>query len=103
MDRFTDRSRKVLDLALREALQLGHNYVAPEHILLGIIREGENLACRAFASPSLVRKNILALMRDELVRGRPPTVEERLDRIEAVLERLADKASPSAQKEANDG
>lgn len=38
---FTPRTKKVLELGLREALQLGHNYVAPEHILLALIREGE--------------------------------------------------------------
>src|SRR5438270_4799711 len=38
---FTPRSHKVLELALREALQLGHNYVGTEHVLLGLVREGE--------------------------------------------------------------
>lgn len=41
---FTDRTKKVLDLSLREALQIGVHYVAPEHLLLGIIREGEGNA-----------------------------------------------------------
>jgi ATP-dependent Clp protease ATP-binding subunit ClpA len=41
---FTPRSKKVLELALREALQLGHNYIGTEHILLGILREGNGLA-----------------------------------------------------------
>src|SRR5262245_41751206 len=38
---FTPRSKKVLELSLREALELGHNYIGTEHILLGLIREGE--------------------------------------------------------------
>ena len=38
---FTPRAKKVLELSLREALQLGHNYIGTEHILLGLIREGE--------------------------------------------------------------
>src|SRR5215475_14531936 len=37
---FTPRAKKVLEYSLREALRLGHNYIAPEHILLGLIREG---------------------------------------------------------------
>ena len=37
---FTPRAKKVLELSLREALQLGHNYIGTEHILLGLIREG---------------------------------------------------------------
>ncbi|WP_370657643.1 Clp protease N-terminal domain-containing protein [Paractinoplanes globisporus] len=36
----------MLELALREALRLHHNFIAPEHIMLGILREGEGLACR---------------------------------------------------------
>src|SRR6201997_4508725 len=41
---FTPRAKKVLELALREALQLQHNYIGTEHILLGLIREGEGVA-----------------------------------------------------------
>jgi Clp amino terminal domain, pathogenicity island component len=44
--KFTPRVHRVLELALREALQLGHNYVGTEHILLGLVREGEGLAAR---------------------------------------------------------
>src|SRR5881394_3740067 len=40
---FTPRAKKVLELSLREALQLGHNYIGTEHILLGLIREGEGV------------------------------------------------------------
>jgi len=43
---FTPRAKKVLELSLREALQLGHNYIGTEHILLGIIREGEGVAAK---------------------------------------------------------
>ncbi|MFF5294653.1 Clp protease N-terminal domain-containing protein [Paractinoplanes globisporus] len=43
---FSRRNKKVLELALREALRLHHNFIAPEHIMLGILREGEGLACR---------------------------------------------------------
>ena len=43
---FTPRAKKVLELSLREALQLGHNYIGTEHILLGLIREGEGVADR---------------------------------------------------------
>ena len=41
---FTPHAKKVLELSLREALQLGHNYIGTEHILLGLIREGEGVA-----------------------------------------------------------
>ena len=43
---FTPRAKKVLELSLREALQLGHNYIGTEHILLGLIREGDGVAAR---------------------------------------------------------
>lgn len=43
---FTPRGKKVLELSLREALQLGHNYIGTEHILLGLIREGEGVAAQ---------------------------------------------------------
>ncbi|MCL2787595.1 MAG: ATP-dependent Clp protease ATP-binding subunit [Micrococcales bacterium] len=43
---FTPRAKKVLELTLREALQLGHNYIGTEHILLGLIREGEGVAAQ---------------------------------------------------------
>jgi ATP-dependent Clp protease ATP-binding subunit ClpA len=47
---FTPRAKKVLELSLREALQLGHNYIGTEHILLGLIREGEGVACQAMVA-----------------------------------------------------
>jgi ATP-dependent Clp protease ATP-binding subunit ClpA len=47
---FTPRAKKVLELSLREALQLGHNYIGTEHMLLGLIREGEGVACQAMVA-----------------------------------------------------
>jgi len=47
---FTPRAKKVLELSLREALQLGHSYIGTEHILLGLIREGEGVAARVLLS-----------------------------------------------------
>ena len=46
---FTPRAKKVFELSLREALQLGHNYMGTEHILLGILREGEGVAAQVLA------------------------------------------------------
>jgi ATP-dependent Clp protease ATP-binding subunit ClpA len=43
---FTPRAKKVLELSLQEALQLGHNYIGTEHILLGLLREGEGVAAQ---------------------------------------------------------
>jgi ATP-dependent Clp protease ATP-binding subunit ClpC len=47
---FTPRAKKVLELSLREALQLGHNYIGTEHLLLGIVREGEGVAAQVLVS-----------------------------------------------------
>jgi Clp amino terminal domain, pathogenicity island component len=47
---FTPRAKKVLELSLREALQFGHNYIGTEHILLGVIREGEGVAAQVLKS-----------------------------------------------------
>jgi hypothetical protein len=47
---FTPRAKKVLELGLREALQLGHNYIGTEHLLLGLVREGEGVAVQILVS-----------------------------------------------------
>ena len=47
---FTPRAKKVLELSLRESLQLGHNYIGTEHILLGLIREGEGVAAQVLVN-----------------------------------------------------
>jgi ATP-dependent Clp protease ATP-binding subunit ClpC len=47
---FTPRAKKVLELSLREALQLGHSYIGTEHILLGLVREGEGVAATVWSA-----------------------------------------------------
>jgi len=63
---FTPRAKKVLELSLREALQLGHNYIGTEHILLGLIREGEGVAAQVLgklgADLSSVRQQVIQLL-----------------------------------------
>ena len=63
---FTPRAKKVLELSLREALQLGHNYIGTEHILLGLIREGEGGAAQVLvklgADLSRVRQQVIQLL-----------------------------------------
>ena len=60
---FTPRAKRVLELSLREALQLGHNYIGTEHVLLGLIREGEGVAAQV-----LVKLGAdLAQMREQVV------------------------------------
>jgi hypothetical protein len=63
---FTPRAKKVLELSLREAMQLGHNYIGTEHILLGLIREGEGVAAQVLvnlgADLSRVRRQVIQLL-----------------------------------------
>ena len=63
---FTPRAKKVLELALREALQLNHSYIGTEHILLGLVREGEGVAAVVLvnlgADPLRVRQEVMKLV-----------------------------------------
>jgi ATP-dependent Clp protease ATP-binding subunit ClpC len=63
---FTPRAKKVLELSLREALQLGHNYIGTEHILLGLIREGDGVAAQVLqklgADLGRVRQQVIQLL-----------------------------------------
>jgi ATP-dependent Clp protease ATP-binding subunit ClpC len=63
---FTPRAKKVLELSLREALQLGHSYIGTEHMLLGIVREGEGVATAILvglgADQIKVRQRVTSLM-----------------------------------------
>ena len=63
---FTPRAKKVLELALRESLQLGHDFVGTEHLLLGLVREGEGVAVQVLAmlgaDPLRVRWAVIGLL-----------------------------------------
>jgi ATP-dependent Clp protease ATP-binding subunit ClpA len=68
-ERFTDRARRVVVLAQEEARLLNHNYIGTEHILLGLIREGEGVAAQVLAAvgadPALVREQVVRLLSGE--------------------------------------
>jgi prophage maintenance system killer protein len=76
---FTPRAKKVLELALREALQLGHNYIGTEHVLLGLVREGKGVAAQILvkqgAALATVRQAVIA----ELGESEPASSEARKD------------------------
>src|ERR671936_1725225 len=63
---FTPRAKKVLELAMREALSLGHNYIGTEHILLGLVRENEGVAARILldfdADAEKIRNEIIRML-----------------------------------------
>ena len=95
---FTPQSKKVLELSLRESLQLGHSYIGTEHILLGLIREGDGVAAQVLvklgADLNRVRQQVIQLISGQQPQpghlapreGAPATeVRARLDAIEARL------------------
>eukprot|EP00961_Rhodomonas_salina_P228092 3083083-Rhodomonas_salina.1 len=85
---FTPRAKRVLELSLEEARQLGHNYIGTEHLLLGLIREGEGVAARVLENLALdltkVRTQVIRLLGDTAevsttngqTKGKTPTLEE---------------------------
>jgi ATP-dependent Clp protease ATP-binding subunit ClpA len=96
---FTPPAKRVLELSLREALQLGHNYIGTEHILLGILREGENVGAQALvrmgADLNRVRPEVIRLVAPAaeaeaipLGEARPPA-ESRNPPGESRMERIA--------------
>ncbi len=78
---FTPRAKKVLELSLREALQLGHNYIGTEHILLGLIREGEGVAAQVLlnlgADLEKVRSAVIQLLSGHYGKGAEVSEERR--------------------------
>jgi ATP-dependent Clp protease ATP-binding subunit ClpC len=92
---FTPRAKKVLELSLREALQLGHNYIGTEHILLGLIREGDGVAAQVLVSLGCdlnrARQQVIQLLHG--YPARQPTLltigEEFGDRLASMAARLA--------------
>ena len=94
---FTPRAKKVLELSLRQALQLGHNYIGTEHLLLGLLREGEGVAAQALArlgaDHARVREGVLELLTGK---GEEPGAETRLVRLTPPVD-LVDAAEQLAQ------
>jgi ATP-dependent Clp protease ATP-binding subunit ClpC len=91
---FTPAAKKVLELSLREALQLGHTYIGTEHILLGLVREGEGVAAQVLVGlgADLNRTRQLVI---EILTGRhqseagPVAGEDLTDRLASMAARLA--------------
>ena len=107
---FTPRAKKVLELSLREALQLGHNYIGTEHILLGLIREGDGVAAQVLvrlgADLNRTRQRVIEVLHGhaqfgaEVIRVGPggETLADRLasiaTRLSAIERRLRESPAP---------
>ena len=97
---FTPRTKKVLELAAREARELGHSYIGTEHILLGLMRESDGVGAQVLNSAgiefSAVRHQIRELPRDSqessLPPGEPPAARPRPSRMWAADRRRAELA-----------
>ena len=89
---FTQRTKRVLELSLRESLQLGSNNIGPEHVLLGLIREGEGLAAQVLAQGGRSLDDVRAAVLATIRQGDPGATAARTPAVEQVLaeaERLA--------------
>lgn len=75
-DKFTDRARKVLSLAQDEAQRFGHNYIGTEHLLLGLIAEGEGLAARVLEDMDVELAKVRTAVEFVIGRGDRPIVGE---------------------------
>ena len=106
---FTPRAKKVLELGLREAIQLGHNYIGTEHILLGLIREGDGVAAQVLvrlgADLNRTRQRVIEVLHGhaaEVIRVGPggETLADRLAsitaRLGAIERRLRESPAPGA-------
>ena len=101
---YTPRAKKVLELSLREALQLGHHYVGTEHVLLGLLREGQGVAAQVLtrlgAEHAQVREHILGLLAGECKQAGSDTLLVRLAVPDELLDAADQLADVRQQKEA---
>src|SRR5512141_1287702 len=75
-DKFTDRARKVLTLAQDEAQRFNHNYIGTEHLLLGLVREGEGVAARVLEDMNVELAKVRTAVEFIIGRGDRPVVGE---------------------------
>src|SRR5919109_1535797 len=99
---FTPRAKKVLELSLREALQLGHNYIGTEHILLGLIREGEGVAAQVLvklgADLNRVRQQVIQLLNGYQSKEPAGTASESAPSTSLVLDQFGRNLTQSARE-----
>ncbi|HLV08906.1 MAG TPA: ATP-dependent Clp protease ATP-binding subunit [Halanaerobiales bacterium] len=69
--RFTERARKVLSLAEKEAVRLNHNYVGTEHMLLGLVKEGQGVAARALQEADITEEKVMEKIKEIIGEGKP--------------------------------
>jgi len=94
---FTPRAKKVLELSLREALQLGHDYIGTEHILLGLIREGDGVAAQVLTNAGVdlnrARQRVIGLLHGGREEDVPPSSASAAPTADDLVSRLASVAA----------
>jgi ATP-dependent Clp protease ATP-binding subunit ClpA len=93
---FTPRAKKSLELALREALQLGHNYIGTEHVLLGLLREGEGMAAEVLCLMGVGLDAARAKVIESLAGFKPPPLTRRKMRRRQVRQAIEAWEHPAA-------
>jgi ATP-dependent Clp protease ATP-binding subunit ClpA len=92
---FTPRSKRVLELSLRESLQLGHNYIGTEHILLGLIREGDGVAAQVLvrlgADLNRVRQQVILVLHAYQGKEQKVAQDFRLAEVQSTLAVIAER------------
>lgn len=93
-DRFNDRAKRVLALAQDEAVRFGHNYIGPEHLLLGLVREGEGAAARTLGSLGVELAKVRQTIEFQIGRGEstPPNEITLSPRTKKIIEHAVDEA-----------
>src|SRR3990170_7357225 len=93
-EKFSERARRVLTLAQEEAQRFNHNYIGTEHILLGLVREGEGVAARVLANLGVELTKVRAAVEFIIGRGERPTTGEigLTPRAKRVIELAVDEA-----------
>jgi ATP-dependent Clp protease ATP-binding subunit ClpA len=93
---FTARAKTVLELSLREAIALGHNYIGTEHILLGLLREGEGVACQMLVEMGVNLPEVRARVLELVSGGAGEGVAAPMIRLSAELEAVIEEARGEA-------
>ena len=95
---FTPRAKRVLELSLEEARQLGHNYIGTEHLLLGLIKEGEGVAARVLENLGVdlldLKKDVMSDFRKEEIKT--PDSEEQIKQSDPTVN-CKDETNPNAR------
>ena len=93
-DRFTQRASTAINKAHDAAMRMGHSYVGTEHLLLGIMREGEGLGARILTGDGITEAALTRMVTDTMGRGVPGAPEQGLTpRAKRVIERAAEDAA----------